>query len=94
MNNDTLRNNEKEEIERLKELTYTEINERINELKTKLNNSENELNNLRLGDVSGTVWVVQDTMSGMIAGVFDSQIKAIKYTDKSKGMAIINMEVI
>ena len=45
-------------------------------------------------DVSGTVWVVQDTMSGMIAGMFDSQIKAIKYTDKSKGMAIINMEVI
>ena len=45
-------------------------------------------------DVSGTVWIVQDTMNGMIAGMFDSQIKAIKYTDKSKGMAIINMEVI
>ena len=46
-----------------------------------------------LGEVSGTVWIVQDTMSGMIAGMFDSQIKAIKYTDKNKGMAIINMEV-
>tara|TARA_R110000824_G_scaffold21946_1_gene81139 strand:+ start:261 stop:527 length:267 start_codon:yes stop_codon:yes gene_type:complete len=44
-------------------------------------------------DVSGTVWIVQDTMNGMIAGMFDSQIKAIKYTDKSKGMAIINMEL-
>lgn len=52
---------------------------------------ESKLNN---NDVSGTVWVVQDTMNGMIAGMFDSQIKAIKYTDKSKGMAIINMEVI
>ena len=49
---------------------------------------------LNIGDVSGYVWVVQDTMNGMIAGMFDSQIKAIKYTDKSKGMAIINMEVI
>ena len=49
---------------------------------------------LNIGDVSGYVWVVQDTMSGMIAGMFDSQIKAIKYTDKSKGMAIIRMDVI
>tara|TARA_R110001632_G_scaffold27493_2_gene73768 strand:- start:8047 stop:8259 length:213 start_codon:yes stop_codon:yes gene_type:complete len=49
---------------------------------------------LNIGDVSGTVWIVQDTMSGMIAGMFDSQIKAIKYTDKSKGMAIIRMGVI
>ena len=49
---------------------------------------------LNIGDVSGYVWIVQDTMSGMIAGMFNSQIKAIKYTNKSKGMAIIKMEVI
>ena len=51
-------------------------------------------NQTKNNDVSGAVWVVQNTMSGMIAGMFDSQIKAIKYTDKSKGMAIIRMEVI
>ena len=47
-----------------------------------------------LHNVSGAVWVVQDTMSGMIAGMFDNQQKAIKYANGSANMAITNMEVI
>ena len=67
--------------------TMTLHNQMVDDIKYLHNLSTNN-------DVSGTVWVVQDTMSGMIAGMFDSQIKAIKYTDKNKGMAIINIEVI
>ncbi len=44
--------------------------------------------------VSGTVWVVEDRNTGVIAGMFDSQEKARNYTRHSMGMAITNMEVV
>ena len=52
------------------------------------------VNVLPIQPVSGMVWMLQDTMTGMVMGMFKDQDKAIKFANGSNNISITNIEVI